>query len=93
MTLDDYKAAIAEYETFFDDEPAPGTPEAARFVELGERLREYEEGSNAGAVLRGLREVLHHQKHCTPREGSYECECGMRVVANPHLPPSPHPNP
>lgn len=39
-----YEAAQAEYEAFFGNEPAEGTPEAARFVALGEALAAYETG-------------------------------------------------
>lgn len=42
MTEDEYKAALAEFERFFDDEPAPGTVEAARFEALSMMLGAYE---------------------------------------------------
>jgi len=40
---EDYEAALREYESFFDNEPAPGTPEADRFVLLGMVIAKYEE--------------------------------------------------
>jgi len=38
-----YQAYLAEYEGYFDDEPAPGTPAADRFEMLGLLLSRYEE--------------------------------------------------
>jgi antitoxin component HigA of HigAB toxin-antitoxin module len=38
----DYQAALAEYEGYFDNEPAVGTPEADRFELLGLLLAKYE---------------------------------------------------
>jgi len=39
----EYEAAMIEYERYFDDEPARGTPEADRFELLGLLLAKYEE--------------------------------------------------
>jgi HTH-type transcriptional regulator / antitoxin HigA len=39
----DYETALAEYETYFDAEPEPGTREAERFELLGLLLAKYEE--------------------------------------------------
>lgn len=39
----EYEAALAEFETYFDDEPQPGSPEASRFELLGLVLAKYEE--------------------------------------------------
>lgn len=38
-----HAAALAEYEAFFDAEPAPGTPEADRFELLGLVISAYED--------------------------------------------------
>lgn len=38
----DYDWALAEIERYFDDEPAPGTPEAARFDVLAALIEGYE---------------------------------------------------
>jgi HTH-type transcriptional regulator/antitoxin HigA len=38
-----YQAALAEYESYFDNEPAVGTSEADRFELLGVVLAKYEE--------------------------------------------------
>lgn len=38
-----YEAALAEYENYFDKEPAPGSPEADRFELLGLLLAKYED--------------------------------------------------
>jgi HTH-type transcriptional regulator/antitoxin HigA len=40
----EYDAAVAEYETWFDDEPQPGTPDGDRFELLGLVIARYEEG-------------------------------------------------
>jgi len=37
-----YRAALAEYETYFDNEPAPGSDEGDRFVLLGMVIARYE---------------------------------------------------
>jgi len=39
----DYQVALAAYEAYFDNEPAPGTPEADHFELLGLLLAKYEE--------------------------------------------------
>jgi HTH-type transcriptional regulator/antitoxin HigA len=39
----DYEKALAEIERYFDCEPAPGTPEAARFDALAAALACYED--------------------------------------------------
>ena len=39
----EYQAALAEMETFFDQEPQPGTPAAARFATLAALIDDYEE--------------------------------------------------
>lgn len=39
----EYEKALAEIERFFDREPAPGTPEAARFDALAAALACYED--------------------------------------------------
>lgn len=39
----EYEAALAEFEGYFDDEPAPGSAAAERFVLLGALLQAYEE--------------------------------------------------
>ncbi len=39
----DYQAALAEYEGYFDNEPAPGSPKGDRFELLGLLLSKYEE--------------------------------------------------
>ena len=39
----DYEKALAEIERYFDREPAPGTPEAARFDALAAALASYED--------------------------------------------------
>lgn len=38
----DYKEALREIERYFDNEPAPGTPEAARFDALTAAINEYD---------------------------------------------------
>ena len=38
----EYRAALTEFESYFDDEPAPGTIEADRFEALGLALARYE---------------------------------------------------
>jgi len=40
---EDYAAALAEYEAYFDSEPAPATPEGDRFELLGLLLSTYED--------------------------------------------------
>jgi HTH-type transcriptional regulator/antitoxin HigA len=42
-TGSDYDGALAEYQTYFDDEPLPDTEEADRFELLGLLLAKYEE--------------------------------------------------
>ena len=42
-TEKDYTSALAEYETYFDDEPAIGSSEAERFELLGLLLAKFEE--------------------------------------------------
>jgi len=42
-TEEEYQAALTEYEGYFDDEPARGSPEADRFELLGMVLAKYEE--------------------------------------------------
>ncbi|HVY57269.1 MAG TPA: hypothetical protein VHA77_05405, partial [Xanthobacteraceae bacterium] len=39
----DYEKALAEIERYFDREPAPGTPEAARFDALAAALAHYDD--------------------------------------------------
>jgi antitoxin component HigA of HigAB toxin-antitoxin module len=39
----DYRAALTEYERYFDDEPATGSPEGDRFELLGLVIARYEE--------------------------------------------------
>ncbi len=39
----DYDAALAEFETYFDHEPEPGTPEGDRFELLGMVIAKYED--------------------------------------------------
>jgi len=39
----DYEAALAEYDGYFDDEPAEGSPEADRFELLGLVITKYED--------------------------------------------------
>ena len=39
----DYQRALADYEAFFDDEPAPGSEAGDRFELLGLVLAKYEE--------------------------------------------------
>jgi len=39
----DYEWALTEIERYFDDQPAPGTPEAARFDVLADLLKVYED--------------------------------------------------
>lgn len=41
-TEEQHRAALAEYEAFFDDEPKPGSPEADRFELLGLVIDRYE---------------------------------------------------
>jgi antitoxin component HigA of HigAB toxin-antitoxin module len=41
----DYKAALVEYETYFDNEPAAGSRAADRFELLGMVIAKYEEDS------------------------------------------------
>ncbi len=38
----DYQAALAEVETYFANEPEPGTPERERFAVLGGLIERYE---------------------------------------------------
>jgi HTH-type transcriptional regulator/antitoxin HigA len=38
----EYEAALDEIERYFDEEPAPGTPEAERFDELARAIEAYE---------------------------------------------------
>lgn len=38
----DYERALDEIERFFDHEPVPGTPEAARFDTLARAIEAYE---------------------------------------------------
>lgn len=38
----DYAWALREIEQYFDNEPAPGTPEAARFDALTAAMNEYD---------------------------------------------------
>ena len=40
---EEYQAALAEMEGFFDQEPQPGTPAAARFAALAVLIDDYEE--------------------------------------------------
>ena len=40
---EEYQAALAEYESYFDNEPQPGTEAADRFELLGMVLAKYEE--------------------------------------------------
>lgn len=38
----EYEAALDEIERYFDKEPTPGSPEAARFDELARAIEAYE---------------------------------------------------
>ncbi|HXD47118.1 MAG TPA: hypothetical protein VN655_18505 [Pseudolabrys sp.] len=57
----DYEKALAEIERYFAREPAPGTPEAARFDALAAALASYEDehwplaggAASAGAARTG----------------------------------------
>jgi len=42
QTESDYERALDEIERYFDSEPKPGTPEAARFDELARLIEAYE---------------------------------------------------
>ena len=42
LTEADYEAALAEVETYFANEPEPGTPEGERFAVLGDLIERYE---------------------------------------------------
>ena len=41
-TQEEYQAALREIERYLQEEPVPGTPEAARFDQLAEQIRFYE---------------------------------------------------
>jgi HTH-type transcriptional regulator/antitoxin HigA len=62
----DYEAALAEYERYFDDEPAEGSAEADRFELLGLVIAKYEEEHApipAAAPLDVLRFAMEQQGH------------------------------
>jgi HTH-type transcriptional regulator / antitoxin HigA len=42
LTEAEYETALDEVERYFDQEPAPGTPEAERFDELTRAIESYE---------------------------------------------------
>lgn len=42
QTEEEYRAALQEIELYFREEPGTGTPEAARFDQLAEQIRVYE---------------------------------------------------
>jgi len=43
VTADDYERALKEIEVYFENQPNPGTKEAARFRHLVALIKEYED--------------------------------------------------
>ena len=59
-----YEQALDEIERYFENEPTPGTPEAARFDELARAIDEYE------SVHWPIPEEGHAKVKQTPRRSS-----------------------
>ena len=81
----EYEAALAEYERYFDAEPAPDTEAARRFETLGVVLAEYEERT-VEAPRANPPEVLHFVMESSGRTQSDLAELlGSRSRASEYL--------
>lgn len=63
-TEEDYKAALREVSAYFDNEPAPGTPDGDRFEILLTLVEAYEAKENASCGLIRLCPVFDAARPC-----------------------------